>query len=343
MTGSENSWSVDDLIRIMEEQQTELEESERQIDSLSTQIRELSSDNSKMQNQIQRLSYENSELKSSLQQKSDEIVNLNEQIENLSDSDRQLKEAEDKLNQCQQLGQKLEQKEKDIKSREDTADKRIMEYNKMIDAAEKDSQKLAKDKKVFRSLVEKSAMHLYEKERGKLHAEYLARKLLLSGYVAWITFLLLFVTVLSAIRQKVFWGDLTAFFETLKHGILIPADKIDHLSRQTADMAKGMEQPILSVVLWWLSRAGIPILAIIPVIVIIAILIKRYGRDLWKKGINRWNCSLSAMILCLFVFCGDYVKVIFHFNLVLIWLILDSFLIGITWYRYVCDEYRGRK
>ena len=83
--------------------------------------------------------YENSELKSSLQQKSDEIVNLNGQIENLSDSDRQLKEAEDKLNQCQQLGQKLEQKEKDIKSREDTADKRIMEYNKMIDAAEKDS------------------------------------------------------------------------------------------------------------------------------------------------------------------------------------------------------------
>ena len=39
MTGSENSWSVDDLIRIMEEQQTELEESERQIDYLSTQIK----------------------------------------------------------------------------------------------------------------------------------------------------------------------------------------------------------------------------------------------------------------------------------------------------------------
>lgn len=213
----------------------------------------------------------------------------------------------------------------------------------MIDDAEKDRQKLEKDKKVFRSLVQKSAMNLYKKEQGKLHAEYLARKLLLSGYVAWITFFLLFVSVLSAIRQKVFWGDLTVFLEALRHGILIPADRIDHFSRRTADITKSIEEPVLSSVLWWIIRVGIPILAIIPVIVIIAILIKRYGRDLWKKGINRWNCSLSAMILCLFVFCGDYVKVIFHFNLVLIWLILDSFLIGITWYRYVCDEYRGRK
>ena len=343
MTGSENSWSVDDLIRIMEEQQTELEESERQIDSLSTQIRELSSDNSKMQNQIQRLSYENSELKSSLQQKSDEIVNLNGQIENLSDSDRQLKEAEDKLEECQQLGQKLEQKEKDIKSREDTADKRIMEYNKMIDAAEKDSQKLAKDKKVFRSLVEKSAMHLYEKERGKLHAEYLARKLLLSGYVAWITFFLIFVSVLSAIRQKVFWGDLTVFFEALKNGILILSDRIDHFSRQTADIAQDIEQPALSAILWWIIRVGIPLSVIILLILLFAILIKRYGRDLWKKGINRWNCSLSTMILCLFVFCGDYVKMVMPFNLILIWLILDLFLIGIAWYRYVCHEYREIK
>lgn len=343
MTGSENSWSVDDLIRIMEEQQTELEESERQIDSLSTQIRELSSDNSKMQNQIQRLSYENSELKSSLQQKSDEIVNLNGQIENLSDSDRQLKEAEDKLNQCQQLGQKLEQKEKDIKSREDTADKRIMEYNKMIDAAEKDSQKLAKDKKVFRSLVEKSAMHLYEKERGKLHAEYLARKLLLSGYVAWITFFLLFVTVLSAIRQKVFLGDLTVFFEALKNGILILSDRIDHFSRQTADMTKGIEKPILSTVLWWIIRVGTPLSSSLLIIFPFAILIKRYGSDLRKKGINRWNCSLSATILCLFVFCGDYVKMVMPFNLVSMWVILNIVSIGTAWYRYVCDEYKGRK
>ena len=340
MTGSENSWSVDDLIRIMEEQQTELEESERQIDSLSTQIQELSSDNSEMQNQIQRLSYENSELKSSLQQKSDEIVNLNGQIENLSDSDRQLKEAKDKLNQCQQLSQKLEQKEKDIKSREDTADKRIMEYNKMIDDAEKDRQKLEKDKKVFRSLVEKSAMNLYKKERGKLHAEYLERKLLLSGYVAWITFFFLSVSVLSAIRQKVFWGDLTVFLETLRHGILIPADRIDHFSRRTADITKSIEQPVLSTVLWWIVRMGIPLSVIILIMLLFTILIKRYGRDLWKKGINRWNCSLSAMILCLFVFCGDYVKMILHLNLVLLWLILDSFLIGIAWYKYVCDEYR---
>lgn len=343
MTGSENSWSVDDLIRIMEEQQTELEESEKWIESLSTQIQELSSDNSEMQNRIQRLSSENSGLKSSLQQKSDEIVNLNGQIENLSDSDRQLKEAEDKLEECQQLSLKLEQKEKDIKNREDTADKRIMEYNKMIDDAEKDRQKLEKDKKVFRSLVQKSAMNLYKKEQGKLHAEYLARKLLLSGYVAWITFFLLFVSVLSAIRQKVFWGDLTVLLEALRHGILIPADRIDHFSRRTADITKSIEQPVLSSVLWWIIRAGIPLSVIILIILLFAILIKRYGRDLWKKGVNRWNCSLSTMILCLFVFCGDYVKMVMPFNLVIIWVILNVMLIGIAWYRYVCDEYRGIK
>lgn len=343
MTGSENSWSVDDLIRIMEEQQTELEESEKRIESLFTQIQELSSDNSEMQNRIRKLSSENSGLKTSLQQKSDEIVNLNGQIENLSDSDRQLKEAEDKLNQCQQLGRELEQKEKDIQSREDTADKRIMEYNRMIDNAEKDRQKLEKDKKVFRSLVEKSAMHLYEKERGKLHAEYLARKLLLSGYVAWITFFLLFVSVLSAIRQKVFWGDLTAFFEILKHGILIPADRIDHFSRQTADVAKSIEHPVLSSVLWWIIRVGIPFSIIMLIICPFVLLIKRYGRDLWKKGIKRWNCSLSAMILCLFVFLGDDVKELMSFNIVLIWIILNVIIIGIAWYRYVCDEYRGIK
>ena len=343
MNGSESSWNVENLLEILEAQQTELEGAAKQIESLSVRIQELSSDNSEMQNRIRRLSSENSVLKSSLQQKSDEIVNLNGQIERLSDSDRQLKEAEDKLAQSQKLSRELEQKEKEIQDREDTADKRIMEYNNMISSAEKDRQKFEKDKRVFHSLVEKSAMNLYQKERRKLHAEYLARKLLLSGYVAWITFFLLSVSVFSAVRQKVFWGDLTVFLEVLRHGIFILAGRIDHFSRQTADMAKGIKQPTLSAFLWWIIRAGIPLSAIMLCIVLFFILIKRYGRDLCKKGISRWNCSISAMVLCLFVFCGDYVKMILHHNLVLIWFILDLFLIGIAWYRYVCDEYRGKR
>ena len=166
---------------------------------------------------------------------------------------------------------------------------------------------------------------------------------LLSGYVAWITFFLLFVTVLSAVRQKVFWGDLTAFFEALKNGILILSDRIDHFSKQTADITKGIEQTILSSVLWWIIRIGIPLSVVILIILMFAILIKRYGRDLWKKGINKWNCSFSAMILCLFVFCGEYVKVMIPFNLVSMLVILNIVSIGTAWYRYVCDEYKGRK
>ena len=167
--------------------------------------------------------------------------------------------------------------------------------------------------------------------------------LLLSGHVAWLSFFLLSVAVLSAVRQKVFWGDLTVFFEALKNGILILSDRIDHFSRQTADMTKGIEKPILSTVLWWIIRVGTPLSSSLLIIFPFAILIKRYGSDLRKKGINRWNCSLSATILCLFVFCGDYVKMVMTFNLVSMWVILNIVSIGTAWYRYVCDEYKGRK
>ena len=78
-------------------------------------------------------------------------------------------------------------------------------------------------------------------------------------------------------------GDLTVFFEALKNGILILADRIDHFSRRTADITKSIEQPVLSSVLWWIIRAGIRLSVIILIILLFVILIKRYGRDLWKK------------------------------------------------------------
>lgn len=86
------------------------------------------------------------------------------------------------------------------------------------------------------------------------------------------------------------------------------ADTVNAISLQATTITKQIPQPIATTIIWWIIRIGIPLAIIAILIAIITILIKRNGITITKKGINRWNCSLSVVILTVFIFFGDYVK-----------------------------------
>lgn len=118
------------------------------------------------------------------------------------------------------------------------------------------------------------------------------------------------------------------------------ADTVNAISLQATSITKQIPQPIATTIIWWIIRTGIPLATIAILLTVITMLIKRYGTMIIKKGINHWNCSLSVVILTVFIFFGDYVKKFTEFNLIGMWLVADVMLIGIAWYKYGCDENR---
>lgn len=227
-----------------------------------------------------------------------------------------------------------------IQKREKLVQNAADKYHTLVTKAEEERQDLSIKHKAFHSIVTKKALELSEQSRQKYRAKYLIKQGTLSGYVAGLSLLLLLISVLSLIRQKIFLSDLIQFGNTLWNGMVTLADTVNAISLQAATITKQIPNPIIATIAWWIIRIGIPLAAIAIVITIITILIKRYGTTIIKKGINRWNCSLSVVILTVFVYFGDYVKKITEFNLIEIWLITNVVLIGIAWYKYGCDEYR---
>ena len=153
--------------------------------------------------------------------------------------------------------------------------------------------------------------------------------------------LLLLISALSLIRQKIFLSDIIQFGNTLWNGIVALADTVNAISLRATTITKQIPRPIVATIIWWIIRIGIPLASIAILLAVITMLIKRYGTTIIKKGINHWNCSLSVVILTVFIFFGDYVKKFAEFNLIEMWLLVNVILIGIAWYKYGCDENRG--
>jgi hypothetical protein len=311
-----------------------MEQQQNEIDQLIQDRREL-------ETRIQMLSSENSKLRSELQSKSGEIVKLNGQIESLSESDRQLREAGDKLAQSREIEWRVNQKEQDIRKREVTARNTAAKYQALVTEAEKERQNIKEQQKAFHFLVTRAALEQSEQDRQKNRAEYLVRKGVLTGYVGVLAFLLLMVSVLSLIRQQTFLTDLAETGKIIRKGMTVIVSGVNSISLQAVSVTGKIQQPTLSLVVWWIIRIGIPLLSLAVPITIAVLLIKQYGETIKEKGINRWNFSLSVVILTVFIFFGDYVKKVTEFNLIGMWLVSDVILIGAAWYKYGCDENRG--
>lgn len=213
-------------------------------------------------------------------------------------------------------------------------------FRTLVTKAEEERHDLSIKHKAFHSIVTKKALELSEQSRQKYRVEYLVKQGILSGYVTGLSLLLLFISAFSLIRQKVFLSDLTQFGKALWNGIVALADTVNAISLQATTIAKQIPKPIIATIAWWIIRTGIPLVTIAILITIITILIKRYGKTIIKKGINRWNGSLSVVILTVFVYFGDYMKKFTEFNLIGMWLVADVLLIGIAWYKFGCDENR---
>ncbi|MGN1157442.1 MAG: DUF6040 family protein [Agathobacter sp.] len=248
-----------------------------------------------------------------------------------------MQEAKEKLEQSQQLKQQTEQREQDIQKREKLVQNTADKYRALVTKAEEERQDLSIKHKAFHSIVTKKALELSEQSRQKYRTEYLIKQGILSGYVAGLSLLLLLISALSLIRQKIFLSDLIQFGKALWNGIVALTCTVNVISLQATTITKQIPQPIVASIIWWIIRTGIPLASISILLTVITMLIKRYGTTIIKKGINHWNCSLSVVILTVFIFFGDYVKKFTEFNLIGMWLIADVILIGIAWYKCGCD------
>lgn len=277
-----------------------------------------------------------SRLKSELQNFSDKIVRLN-------GADLVLKENEKLKMQNEEL-QKSERKVREKAEKEAALVKweyhrKERELNRLIEDTEQERQKALRIQSVVQRLTDQKARRLTEDNRRKWQVWYQTKKAAMQGYVGVLTIICFVITVVSVIRQKVFYEDVIDFFRGFGKVIQMFVVRIHAAILSMAEVTENVPNGVAAVILKW---AMVLLLWTMPAVLIgfgIYKFWEKYGGDI-RKGIDVWNCSIAVIILAGLVYFGDYVKEIVSINLFGMWLLMDVLLILAGWYVWGCKKHR---
>lgn len=107
-----------------------------------------------------------------------------------------------------------------------------------------------------------------------------------------------------------------------------------------AELISGIiRQPIWSNVVYWIALALLLILTGILLFFICHKVWDKYRKKI-RSGINMWTVSAAMLLLMVVVYLGDYIRLIFPINLLLIWLISVCVLLAVGLYVVECNKYR---
>lgn len=273
-----------------------------------------------------------------------EIQNLSGKIVKLNGADLVLKENETLKKQNSEL-QKSERKAREEAEIEVAHVKseyyqKEQELNRLIADTEQEKQKALNVQSVVQRLTDQKAKRLTEDTRRKWQCWYQAKQVVMQGYVGVLTLMCFVTTVLSLIRQKMFWEDVISFFRKTRKALQMFAVRIHSIILSLAEVTENVPNDVAAVILKWMM---VVLLWIMPAALIgfgIYKFWEKYGEDI-RKGIDVWNCSVAVLVLAGLVYFGDYVKEIVSVNLFGMWLLADVLLVLAGWYVWGCKKYRG--
>ena len=282
---------------------------------------------------------------------SSQISRLKSEIQNLSDKIVKLNGADLVLKENEKLKKQNEELQKSERKAREEAEKGVIlvkseyyqkeqELDRLIEDAEQEKQKALGVQSVVQKLTAQKAKRLTEDTRRQLQIWYQTKKTAMQGYVGVLTMICFVATVLSVIRQRVFYEDVIGFFRGFGKAIQVFAVRMHYVILSTAGVTENVPNNVAAVIL----KCGMVVLLWIMPVALIGFRIYRFWRKCGKdisKGIDVWNCSVAVVILAGLVYFGDYVKEFVSINLFGMWLLADILLVLIGWYVWGCKKHRG--
>ncbi len=282
---------------------------------------------------------------------SSQIFRLKSEIQNLSDKIVKLNGADLVLKENEKLKRQNEELQKSEREAREEAEKEValvkseyyrkeQELDRLIEDAEREKQKALGVQSVVQKLTDQKAKRLTENTRRQWEIWYLTKKVAMQGYVGVLTMICFVTTVLSVIRQRVFYENAIGFFRGFGKGISVFVVRIHAVILSIAEVTENVPNNVTALILKWIM---VVLIWIMPVALIGFGIYKfwgKYGEDVCK-GIDVWNCSVAVVLLVGLVYFGDYAKEFVSINLFGMWLLVDVLLVLTGWYVWGCKKHRG--
>lgn len=305
-----------ELLDMLENQQTEIEEKDKTIREQKAQLTELLDLNEKLNN-------ENSEenvqaLKSDLKRTKELLQNERKQHQ------VDIGDIQDKLKQA-------------------LIDKNYAEtHQKVVNHNMEVRVPYEKCNKCDRTALQKSKA-AYDRAWKRLDGQFKKRTAVYEGaFVSFVAYALL-ITVFMAIRTQSFVDDVVVFFCTIWEGTTEAARWILFAGREVAALSEKINNITASGILHWVLLIGVLVILVIGILAIIWFIIQ------WISGVYKKYCwdgisAIVAIMSAAFVISfGDWIKHFLLINQLVLLLLVQGIYMVIRWYVKGCMENRGYK
>ena len=303
-----------ELLDMLEEQQTEIEEKDKTIREQQIQVNELLDLNEKLNN-------ENSE-------------------ENVQALKRDLKQTKELL----QSEKKQHQTDiGDIQGRltQALADKEYAKtHQKIVSHNVEVRVPYEKCYHCDKTALEKSKAD-YDRAWKQLNEEFKAKTVVFeSAFIGFVAYAFL-ITVFMAIQTQSFVDDVVIFFQTMWEGILDVSNGIFYIGKQFATLSERISNATASGILYWVLLIGMIVILVVGIIAVVWFTVK-WIYSIYKKycwdGISVMVAIMSAAMVISF---GDWMKQFLSINQVVLLILLQGIYTIIRWYVQGCMENRG--
>lgn len=343
MNGYANSKNDEELIKMLEEMQDELDSKDNTIADLEKQL-QTSANSSAV-----------SMLKSKIQEQADEIVSLNEHIGKLNSADLILKEngrlKEENSRIVKETETAVNNARKEISAEKNRLGMRTLELQK-AEQKTKDCQALLDDKianqnehirKEAELMSEKTRKYyteLYRKRSKKLDKEYetktAAHSTILYGTITYSIIL----TFLSAVASKLFVSDFKEFFATLWKIILLMAEDNKAYWVSISETINNADSAVILKILYVFAVLFVSALMIILAVAIIY-MIYRYIRWYKQEIADYISLFVAFSTFAISTTLSEYVKEHLSINLIALNIIIHLVYTGFRHYYRECRKNRG--
>lgn len=338
-----NSKNEEELIKMVEEMQDELDSKDNTIADLERQL------------QISANSSTVSMLKNKIQEQADEIVSLNEHIGKMNSADLILKDNEKLKSENKRIAAEAEtvvnNARKEIAAEKNRLGKRTLELQK-AEQKTKDCQSLLDEKianqnehikKEAELMSEKSRTYyteLYRRRSKKLDKEYEAKTAAHSTILYGTIFYSIILTILSAVTSEVFISDIKEFFSVLWEILSETASAIKAAFIDCGEMSSRMENPVMQKIIYVILSVVMTVIMFI-IAGIIIYLIYRYIKWYKEEIADYISLFVAFTTFAISTTLSGYIKAGLPINVILLNIIIHLTYTGFRHYYRECRENRG--
>lgn len=234
--------------------------------------------------------------------------------------------------------EKLKNEMSDLKS--DTQDKE-KHLNGEYEKLRIEQTKFEQSRKKIQTQVNKKVKAELEESQRQLEESYSRRWKLKQGYLKGLLIYGVVVTILEAVKSKVFITDGAEFIKGLVEKIIFLVKKDYEIAGILAKVSGNIGDEKANDLLYWIIVILFRLISVMIAVLAIRLMCKKISKHFEDNPVNYVFITGIMINMATMIYLGEFIKAKVSVNLVLIFVIVEFVIEGIRSYVKGCREARG--